>query len=265
MTTPLPASETVTLDVQDGIALVTLNRPQARNAMTLEMYARLAEIFSAAANGSVCKAIVITGAGGRAFASGTEISTFRSMNTPEQAHAYESRIDDVLQLVERCPVPTIAALSGACTGGGAAIAACCDIRIATQDLQYGFPIARTLGNCLSVASLSRLVALAGAGRVREMLLTARLLSAKEALQAGIVSEVLDDHDAVLEHAMALAHAMARNAPLTIRATKEAILRLRTEGATADDRDLIALCYMSEDFREGVEAFITRRPPVWKGR
>jgi enoyl-CoA hydratase/carnithine racemase len=255
----------VLFETSDGIARVTLNRPAARNAMTLAMYDRLQSIFADATVSSDLRAIVVTGAGGRAFASGTEISTFRDMHEPADALAYEARIDHVLDTIERCPIPTVAVLAGACTGGGAAIAACCDIRIGTADLRIGFPIARTLGNCLSVASISRLVALVGAGRVRQMLLTADLLTAEAALTAGLVTEILPDHISALDRGHALARQMASNAPLTIRASKEALRRLRVEGAGAHDDDLVTACYMSEDFRNAVNAFIARQPPVWKGR
>jgi enoyl-CoA hydratase/carnithine racemase len=174
-------------------------------------------------------------------------------------------MDVVLGAVEKCPVPTIAAISGACTGGGAGIAAACDIRIATADLKFGFPIARTLGNCLSIANLSRLAGLMGAGRVKEMIFTARLIGAEEAKAVGLIAEIVPDHAALIERADELAHLMASHAPITLRTTKEALRRLRTEGPQADDRDLVVEAYMSEDFKEGMEAFLSKRKPEWKGR
>jgi len=122
------------------------------------MYEQLAEICSAICEGTdKATALIITGAGDKAFAAGTDISNFRGFRTPEDALGYERTMDRVLGLLESVPVPTIAAIRGACTGGGAAIAACCDLRYSSQDLKYGFPIARTLGNCLSITNLSRLV------------------------------------------------------------------------------------------------------------
>ncbi len=251
--------------VADGIGWVTLNRPQARNALTFAMYDGLADICSRVLEEGAAKVLVIAGAGEKAFAAGTDISQFRSFETREDALAYEARIDRVLSAVERCPVPTIAALAGACTGGGAGIAAACDLRIASSDLRFGFPIARTLGNCLSAASLARLSALVGQGRVRELIFTARLVGAEEALAAGLVSEVLDDRAAVMTRADALAKTIAGHAPLTLRATKEALRRLRVAAAEVDDHDLIELCYLSADFREGLEAFLSKRKPDWKGK
>jgi len=165
--------------------------------------------------------------------------------------------------LERCAVPVIAAVSGACTGGGAGIAAACDLRIAAVGARFGFPIARTLGNCLSIANVARLAALIGPGRVTEMIFTARLLGAEEALAVGLVTEVLPDFAALMARAEALARLVAGNAPLTLRATKEGLRRLRE--ALPADEDLVRMCYGSEDFREGMEAFLGKRAPVWKGR
>ena len=260
-----PADDDVLYGETDGIGIITFNRPAARNAFTFAMYDKLAEICQAVTAEPAVGALVLIGAGGRAFAAGTDISSFRDIASPAAALGYERRINEVLDAIERCPVPTIAALAGACTGGGAAIAAACDLRIATRDLKFGFPIARTLGNCLSNASLSRLVTLIGAGRTREILFTARLIGAEEALAIGLASEIVEDYGTVQAHALDLARTVAGHAPLTLRATKEALRRLRLRMADADDHDLITLCYMSEDFREGQAAFLEKRPPVWKGR
>jgi len=244
--------------IENGIGHVTFNRPDSRNALTFAMYDRLAEIC---ADPGDVRALVIAGAGG-AFAAGTDMSQFRAFERPEDAWAYEHRMDQVLDTIERCPVPTIAAITGACTGGGAAIAACCDLRVTDARLKFGFPIARTLGNCLSIASLARLSALIGQGRVREMIFTARLLGAEEALALGLVMEIADDP---LARAGEIAEQIAGHAPLTLRVTKEGLRRLRADGAGADDKDLIETAYMSEDFREGMEAFLGKRKPVFKGR
>ncbi|MGQ9368281.1 enoyl-CoA hydratase/isomerase family protein [Azospirillum sp. ST 5-10] len=251
--------------VQDGIARLTLNRPQARNALTFGMYERLAELCAAIDADDSVKVLVITGAGDKAFAAGTDIAQFRAFATADDALAYEARIDRVLGALERCRAPTVAAVAGACTGGGAGITAACDLRIATADARFGFPIARTLGNCLSLANHARLAALIGPARVKEMIFTARLLDAAEAQAAGLVSEVVADHAALTARADELARTIAGHAPLTLRTTKEALRRLRDEGPGADDRDLIVACYTSDDFREGVDAFLAKRPPVWRGR
>src|SRR5205814_7715290 len=128
-------------EVRDGVAYVTFNRPQARNALTFAMYERLAEICAAAGEDRSIRAILITGAGDKASAAGTDISQFRTFDKAQDALDYEARIDRVMSAIERCRVPTIAAIHGACTGGGASIAACCDLRIASRAMKYGFPVA----------------------------------------------------------------------------------------------------------------------------
>ncbi len=258
------ADDELLYEVRDGIARVTFNRPQARNALTFAMYERLAAVCAEVDADRSIKAMLLTGAGDRAFAAGTDISQFRAFNTPEDALAYEARIDRVLGAVERCRVPTIAAIAGAATGGGAGIAAACDLRIAAANARFGFPIARTLGNCLSMANYARLAALIGPARVKDLVFTARLVEAPEAHAIGLVSEVLPDAAALAERATALAALVASHAPLTLRATKEALRRLREGDAGIGDKDLILMCYMSADFREGMDAFLGKRLPVWRG-
>ncbi|ACL57722.1 enoyl-CoA hydratase/isomerase family protein [Methylobacterium nodulans] len=250
----------------EGIARITLNRPQARNALTFAMYERLYELSRALDEDRAVKAVILSGAGDKAFAAGTDIAQFRGFGTAEDALGYERFMDRVLGSLERCRKPTIAAVAGACTGGGAAIAAACDLRLATGDARFGFPIARTLGNCLSLGNLRRLSALVGAARVKEMLFTARLVGAEEAQRIGLVSEVVADAAALAERATALARLVAAHAPLTLAATKEGLRRLAGEpeaGGPAGD-DLILMCYTSRDFREGMEAFLAKRPPNWSG-
>lgn len=259
------ATDDLTYEVRDGIGHVVFNRPAARNAFTLEMYWELADICAAAPDDGSVRAIIMTGAGDKAFGSGTDMTQFRGFSKPEDAWAYESKMDEVLTKIETCAVPTIAAINGACTGGGAAIAACCDIRLATPNLKFGFPIARTLGNCLSVKNLRRLSDLMGKARVREMLLTSRLIEADEALAIGIVSEIAETTEVLHVRAGKIAERIAANAPLTLRATKQGLHRLGEGSGDVDDRDLIELCYMSEDFKEGMEAFLGKRKPEWKGR
>jgi enoyl-CoA hydratase len=251
-------------EVRDGIARVTFNRPHARNALTFAMYERLAEICQEVETDLSIKALLLTGAGEKAFAAGTDISQFRAFSTPQDALDYEARIDRVLGVVERCRVPTVAAIGGACTGGGAAIACVCDLRIGSANLRFGFPIARTLGNCLSMSNYARLNALLGPARVKEMIFTSRLIEAEEARAIGLVSEILPDAGALATRAEALAQLVASQAPLTLRATKESLRRLKERAAGEMDKDLILLCYMSQDFREGMDAFLTKRTPVWKG-
>jgi enoyl-CoA hydratase len=251
-------------EVRDGVAYVTFNRPQARNALTFAMYERLADICGNANNDRSIKAILITGAGDKAFAAGTDISQFRAFDKEQDALDYEERIDRVMNAIERCRVPTIAAIHGACTGGGASIAACCDLRIASRSMKFGFPVARTLGNCLSLSSYARLVYLVGPVLVKDIVFQARLVEADEALAKGLVNELCDNQVALMNRAEEVTRIVASHAPLTLQATKEALLRLRPEVPHGAGNDLVLMCYMSQDFREGMDAFLTKRKPVWKG-
>ena len=254
------------LTQKDGTVLtVTLNRPEKYNALTFRMYERIIEIASSVPGDGSVRAIVFTGAGTKAFAAGTDISQFRSFATPADGIAYEENADKVFNALERCPVPTIAAISGACTGGGAGIASCCDMRIATRDMKFGFPIARTLGNLLSAATLARLSGLMGQARVIDLIYTSRLIQGEEALRIGLVHELVDDHASLMARVTALAQQIAGHAPLTIQATKELLRRLRHSGPKVDDSDWVGRVYTSADFKEGMEAFLAKRPPRWQGR
>jgi enoyl-CoA hydratase/carnithine racemase len=257
--------EDILYEVRDGVAFVTFNRPQARNAFTFAMYERLAEICAIADEDRSIKAMLLTGAGGKAFAAGTDINQFRAFKSPEDALNYEQRIDRVLGSLERCRVPTIAAIAGACTGGGAGIAACCDIRIAASNARFGVPIAKTLGNCMSMANFSRFTAIIGAARVKEIIFTARLVEAAEAKAIGLVNEVVDDPANLMSRAEEVTRMIAANAPLTMQAAKEALRRLQPRLSREEGEDLILMCYMSQDFREGMDAFLNKRPPNWQGK
>jgi enoyl-CoA hydratase/carnithine racemase len=251
-------------EVRDGIARITFNRPQARNALTFQMYERMAEICESIDHDRTTKVLILTGAGDKAFAAGTDINQFRAFQGAEDALAYEARIDRVLGKLETCRVPTIAAIAGACTGGGAGIASCCDMRIGVPSAKFGFPIARTLGNCLSMSNLSRFAALIGPARVKEVIFTARLVDAREALAIGLLNEVVEEGTPLQQRADELALLLAGHAPLTLKATKEALRRLQPRLSREEGEDLLLSCYMSQDFREGMDAFLNKRPPQWRG-
>ena len=258
------ATDELLYEVRDGIGWITFNRPQARNSLTFAMYERLSEVCAAVSDDRDIRALVLTGAGEKAFAAGTDISQFRDFKTAQDAFAYEARIDRVLVAVESVPQPTIAAISGACTGGGGAIAACCDLRIAAANMKFGFPVARTLGNCLSMNNYARLKDLIGTARTKDLVFTARLIEAEEALALGLAGEIVPDHAALMARAEELAQHVGAMAPLTLRATKEALRRLRPQLSSGEGNDLIELCYTSNDFREGMDAFLAKRRPDWSG-
>jgi enoyl-CoA hydratase/carnithine racemase len=265
MNAPVTATEDLIYSVQDGIARIVFNRPQARNALTFAMYEQMASICESINQDRSIKALILTGAGDKAFASGTDSSQFRAFKTAQDSLDYEARIDRVLGTLESCRVPVIAAIAGACTGGGAGIAACCDIRIGTESTRIGFPIARTLGNCLSMSNISRLVSLVGPARTKDLIFKARLVEAQEALTLGLLNEIVPDVEVLQRRALETAQLVASHAPITLEVTKEAVRRIRRTLSRDEGEDLILKAYMSEDFREGMDAFLNKRTPNFKGK
>ena len=260
-------STTHTTFATDGpMAVLTFNRPEARNAMTWDMYQAVIDACERADDDGGVHVLILRGAGGKAFVAGTDIAQFERFRTAQDALEYEARIDQVLDRLERVTKATIAQVEGVAVGGGCSMALACDLRVATPASTFGIPIARTLGNCVSAGMCSRFVDLVGPGRVKELLFTGRLLDAAEAHSLGLVTRIADS-EAIDRIVRELALAIAANAPLTIRATKEMVRRLMAKRRlqAGDDRDLIELCYMSADFREGVEAFLAKRKPQWTGR
>ena len=251
-------------EINGGIGRITFNRPEARNALTFRMYEQLREVCEQAENDPSVKVLLLTGAGEKAFAAGTDISQFKEFSTAEHALEYESRIERVLTALEKSRVPSIAAIAGVCTGGGFSIAGCCDLRIGAANARFGIPIGRTLGNCLSISNYARLAALLGPARVKDIIFTARLIEAEEAGKIGLLGEVLPNYEALQSRANELAQTVASQAPLTLQVTKEALRRIKEKISPEDDRDLILKCYMSHDFREGMDAFLNKRPPKWTG-
>lgn len=251
----------VGLTIEGGIAAVTLERPEARNAMTWAMYGALGEACSAIRADPAVRVAVFRGAGG-SFVAGTDIAQFTAFAGAEDGLAYERRIEAWMAEVETLPVPTIAAVEGAAMGGGLALAAACDFRVATPDARFGVPIARTVGNCLSAGNVARLVSALGVPRTKRLLLLAETIDAAEALAAGFVLRVADP-GALDAEVGALCERLASHAPITMRASKELVRRV--SAASFADDDLVAAAYGSDDFREGVAAFLAKRRPAWTGR
>ncbi len=251
---------------EDGVAWLTFDRTASRNAMTWQMYDQLEAHCETIENDPELVAVVMRGAGGEAFVAGTDIKQFAAFDKGEDAIAYERRIDRVVGRVEKLPLPTLALLEGFCVGGGAAIALACDFRLATPSLKFGIPIARTLGNCLSITNVSRLVEHAGIARAKQVLMAGELVRAEEALALGLVGEIVDAE--TIEATVAeRAQAFKERAPLTVRAAKEVIQRVIEQRRPAFDAsdDWIATCYTSRDFKAAVDKFVNKTPFRWQGQ
>lgn len=254
---------TVRLSIDGAIASIVFDRPAARNAMTWAMYEQLAAICQQLGNEAGVRVACLRGAGNEAFVAGTDIEQFKDFKDGQAGADYERRIDAGVARLESLSIPTVAVIQGWAVGGGLAIATACDIRIATPSARLGVPIAKTLGNCLSIANLARLVAAFGRPRVQRMLIGAEILTADEGLACGYLAQLVpaDQIDATAAN---LCNRLAALAPLTQEVTKEALRRLLLHGLP-DAQDLILRSYGSEDFREGVRAFSEKRPPQWRGR
>lgn len=246
-----------------AVLTVTFNRPEKHNAMTTTMYDGLTEACAEADDDPDLRAMVLTGAGGRAFVAGTDIEGFLGFDGGEDGVRYERRITEVLDALEQVRVPTIAAVSGHCFGGGLALATACDLRLVTPGSRFGYPIARTLGNCLSAATLAALTECLGAARTKSLLMLARPMTAEEAFASGFAAELVEPAD-MAARTTELAEQLAGHAPLTMWAAKETLRRLRVH-SLPDDTDIISAVYASQDFHHGVRNFLAGRPQAWRGR
>ena len=254
----------VTAVIDDRIATVRFDRPQSHNAMTWAMYDELAEICERLRSDRDIVAVVFRGAGGQAFVSGTDIGQLTDITDGDAGLAYEARIEACVGAIERLPKPTLALIDGWALGGGLALASACDVRLATAAARFGAPIARTVGNCLTLANTRRLIAGFGVAAAKRILMLGEIIAADEALKCGFVLDVVDA-DALERRAADLLGVLGTLAPLTLRASKEMIRRIVHEETAGGAADLIAEVYGSEDFRAGVRAFIDKTPPKWQGR
>jgi enoyl-CoA hydratase/carnithine racemase len=260
----MPSSNvgSVDWDIHRSVAIVTLSRPEARNALTWEMYDALVAACDRAEAGDELRVLIIRGSGG-AFAAGTDISQFRDFANGNDGVAYERRLDAVIDRIERLPIVTIAEVDGPAVGGGCAIAMACDLRVCSERARFGVPVSRTLGNCLSMNNIARMVDLIGQARTRDLLLTGRLIDATEAVSAGLASRVVLTEELSRE-TLNLAAELSTRARSTIAATKQMLIQLRDHrrppAGSADG--IIRDCYGSEEFREGVRAFLEGRQPSW---
>ncbi|MGB6105518.1 MAG: enoyl-CoA hydratase/isomerase family protein [Pusillimonas sp.] len=254
---------TIHLSIQDGIASLLIDRPEARNAMTWSMYDALAAACDKLQDDPDVRVATIRGVGGKAFISGTDIEQFRDFSGAEDGVRYESAVEAYVSKLEKLPFPTLAIIDGYAMGGGLALAAACDFRIAAPEAVFGVPIARTLGNCLSANNTARLLASFGPDRVARMLILAESIKAEEAHACGFVHEIVAA-DQLEARAKVLCERLSGNAPLTMKAAKETMRRI-IAGDSSSNEDLIRECYGSRDFRTGMDAFLEKKKPLWIGR
>ena len=250
-------SSNVVCDIKESVGIVTLNRPDARNALTWEMYDALVEACAAAEADENVRVLIIRGAGG-AFSAGTDIAQFKDFDGADGV-AYEKRLDAVIDRIERLPLITIAEVDGVAAGGGCAIAMACDLRFCSERAVFGIPVARTLGNCLSITNTARMVDMIGLAATRDILLTGRLIDAEEARRSGLASEIIASEQ-LADEVMKRAADLATRKRSTVAATKATLLLLRDHRRpklTAAN-DIVKACYASDDFKEGVGAFLKTR-------
>jgi enoyl-CoA hydratase/carnithine racemase len=240
----------VTFERRGGAGWVTFDRPEAHNAMTFAMYDRLVECCEAVDADDELHAMVLRGAGGRAFVAGTDIRQFADFKSAQDGLIYEARIDAVLDRLEAVRKPTIALVDGFAMGSGLAISAACDLRVITVGARFGMPIARTVGNCLSMANYARLADALGAPRLKEVIFLARPIEAQEASEIGFA--ILAEDAAA--HVERLVATLADHSPTTLWVTKEALRRGRP---VPDGDDLVLEAYGSPGFRANVARFLKR--------
>ncbi|RZJ26762.1 MAG: enoyl-CoA hydratase [Haliea sp.] len=260
-------TEKILARAEDGVGWLTFNHPERRNAVSLEMWQGLADGLAALEADNDVRVVVLHGAGGKSFASGADISEF------EQHRSNAGQRLDYAQIASRgqkglagLTKPLIAMVHGYCIGGGLAIALSADIRFATRGSQFGIPAAK-LGLGYEYAGLAALARVVGPSTARDMLFSARMLGADEALRRGLVNFVVEEAQLEAE-VCAYASRIAANAPLTVHAAKAAmrVFERYSANAGAEDIDkLVDRCFDSEDYREGRRAFIEKRTPRFVGR
>lgn len=257
-------SDVIVLQKEEEIATVVLNRPERMNALNLPMWQGLADVFEDLAEDTNIRAVVLRGAGGKAFAPGADIEEFDTLRaTPEQAQDYDKVLRRALAAVRDCPQPVVALIHGACVGGGLELACCCDLRISGKSGRFGVPISK-ISVVMAYPEIAEIARVVGPATAKEILLEARVFGADEALEKGLITRVVEDDKAEGE-AYASALRIAQGAPLVNRWHKRFVARLTDPSPiTAEE---LAECYAfleTADYREGLAAFHARRKPAFTG-
>jgi enoyl-CoA hydratase len=260
-------TDSILAGVQDGIGLITFNRPGKHNALSAEMWTGVEELLETWADDNSVRAVILTGAGEKAFISGADIGEFESrQNSTGAEEEYKRLSGDGKSKLSAFPKPTLAAIRGYCLGSGLAVAIHADIRIASEDAQFGIPAGK-MGLAYGFPSIKRLVELVGPAHAGMILYTGERIASTEALSMGLVNRIAPNEN-VLAVAMEMARRIAENAPLSVRASKITIEQILRDPAARDLEAVIQAgmaCLNSEDHREGRDAFLRKRKPRFRGR
>jgi len=253
--------------ISEGVGVITFNNPEKRNAMSLDMWEGLGQALIELRDDVDVRVVILTGAGDKAFVSGADISQFeKTRHNAQAAEEYSKRSDAQRALLANYPKPTIACIRGFCLGGGMQVAMLADIRIASENSQFGIPAAK-LGIAYGYEGLKHLVSLVGPSWARLLMYTGMRIDSAEAQRIGLVDRVVPDIE-LLNATTEIARTISGNAPLAIKAAKITIAQVLKD---PDKRDMDAIkaigtaCMDSEDFREGRQAFMEKRKPRFKGR
>ncbi|MGP8123592.1 MAG: enoyl-CoA hydratase [Xanthobacteraceae bacterium] len=252
--------------LDDGVGYVIFNNPERHNAVSLEMWTRCAEILEGFATDPAVRVVVLTGAGGKAFISGADISKFDEERASEAAvKTYNDAVERGYAAVHEFPKPTIAMIRGYCIGGGMGLASCCDLRICSEDSRFAVPAAK-LGLGYAYPGVKRLMDIVGPSFTKEIFFTARQFDASEAREMGLVNRVVSAGD-LEDYVRNYAHTISANAPLTVDSIKFIVGEVTKDESARDMKkcaDMVARCFASRDYEEGRKAFLEKRKPVFQG-
>lgn len=252
------------VDVSPPIARVTIDRPDVRNAMSYDLAGQLVAALDGIDKRKEVRCVILSGSGERAFISGADVKEFSERLTDASgALAYDEALERLARRLETLSQPVIAAINGAAVGTGLLLALACDVRIAVEGAKFGVPVSK-IGLVPSLPDVRRLVTFAGRAQAAHLLVTGEIIETSTALRRGLVDRVVPREE--LNTAVGnFAELVATRAPLSIAATKAMLDRLYSPTTVAEAADLYGEVYGSRDFREGVEAFLGKRSPVFEGK